>query len=180
MVKSRILIFFLIILVSRISSQTTTAITQVSADESQREILLSSDKINLSQNNLACTVTATNDNFANAQTLIVNGGTVSGTTCGSLEPGETQGCNNGTESVWYKFTATLASQFVQITQTSGGCYYGSAVYSITALPTSTCNNTDLISCQALNTGPITQLYQLTSLSIGTTYYIQIIYVSGGS
>lgn len=129
---------------------------------------------------MACSGNAANDNFANAQSLAVNGGLVAGTTCGSLQAGETQGCNtSGTSSVWYKFIATATTHYVQIDHTGGACYFGTAIYGGSTLPTSACGNTGPISCQSSSGGPLTHLYQLTNLTIGATYYIQIVYPAGG-
>jgi hypothetical protein len=129
---------------------------------------------------LAPCTTAPNDNFANAITLTVNGGSVSGTTCGSLESGETTGCNtSATSSVWYKFVATASTQYVKIDLVSGSCYFGSAVYKTTTLPSTACSNNP-ISCQQDAAGPATQIYQLSNCIIGSTYYVQIIYGGGGA
>jgi len=129
---------------------------------------------------MACSGNAANNNFANAQSLTVNGPTVTGTTCGTLEGGETQGCNTtGNTSVWYSFVATAATMYVKIDHTSGGCYFGSAVYRGSTLPTTACGNNGPISCQSSSGGPLTHLYQLTGLTISATYYIQIVYPTGG-
>ncbi|MGZ3882957.1 MAG: hypothetical protein ACXVPD_01945, partial [Bacteroidia bacterium] len=129
---------------------------------------------------MACPGVSANDNYANAINLAVNGGTVAGSTCGTLETGETTACNTaaGQQSVWYKFTATATTQFVQISYLSGACYFGSAVYSGTALPTSACGDRP-ISCQSASYGPLVDLYQLTNLTIGQTYHIQVVYGAGG-
>lgn len=130
---------------------------------------------------MACAGNAANDNFANAQSLTVNGGLVAGTTCGTSQAGETSACNAaGNPSVWYKFTATATTHYVQIAYVSGSCYFGSAIYGGSTLPTSACGNTGPISCQASSGGPLTHLYHLTNLTVGATYYIQIIYPAGGS
>ncbi|MBL7894477.1 MAG: T9SS type A sorting domain-containing protein [Bacteroidia bacterium] len=127
-----------------------------------------------------CGANAANNNFANAVALVVNGGNISGTTCGSLEAGETTACySSATSSVWYKFTATATTHFVQITLVSGACFVGSAVYGVTSLPTTNCGNSGPISCQSAFGGPTATLYNLTNLTIGNVYHIQILYNQAG-
>lgn len=129
---------------------------------------------------MACAGNVANDNFANAQSLTVNGGTVTGSTCGTLESGETTGCFSGAnQSVWYKFVATATSHYVQVSYAFGGCYLGSAIYGNSTLPNSSCGNSGPISCQSASGGPFVDLYYLTNLTIGKTYYIQVLYSSGG-
>src|SRR2546430_2769634 len=84
---------------------------------------------------MAC-ATAANDNFANAIALTVNGGTVSGSTCGTFQAGEAYGCNTaGDPTVWYKFVATATTLYVQIDGLTGSCYFGSAIYQTNTMPT---------------------------------------------
>lgn len=128
----------------------------------------------------ACVIVA-NDNFAAAANLPI-GAIVAGSTCGSLQPGETTACMSGfpgVTSVWYKFTATAPIMYVQLDITGGFCYFGSAIYSNTSLPTSNCGNNGPISCQSASGGPVTTLYQLTNLTIGAVYYVQVLYSPGG-
>lgn len=129
---------------------------------------------------MACSGNAPNDNFGSAQSLAVNGGSVAGTTCGTSQAGETSACNAaGNPSVWYSFVATATTAFVKIEYTSGSCFFGSAIYGGSTLPTTACGNAGPISCQSSSGGPLTHLYQLTGLTISATYYIQIIYPAGG-
>lgn len=162
-----------------IGQELSTNLIPLTSDEISKSLVIpNSETIN--GKILACGGNASNDNFANAQSLTVNGGTVSGTTCGTAEVGETSACNAaGNPSVWYKFVATATTQFVQITLTGGSCYFGSAIYGGSTLPTSACGNNGPISCQSSSSGPLTHLYQLTNLTVGATYYIQIIYPAGG-
>jgi hypothetical protein len=156
-----------------------TFLKQISEEEIEQSKIVHGGTGSLNNGKVTACVTAANNNFANAQSLTVNGGTVAGTTCGSLESGETTGCNTGiTSSVWYSFVATSTTHYVQIALTSGSCYFGSAVYGTTSLPTTACSDKP-ISCQSASSGPATQLYQLTNLIVGNTYYIQVVYGGGG-
>jgi hypothetical protein len=156
-----------------------TFLKQISDEEIKQSLIVHNSGTGSMNNGRPGCVTAANDNFANAQALTVNGGTVAGTTCGSIESGETTGCNTGaTSSVWYRFVATATTLYVNITLTSGSCYFGSAVYGTPALPTTACTDKP-ISCQSASSGPATQLYQLTNLTIGNTYYVQVVYTGGG-
>ncbi|HWY11222.1 MAG TPA: T9SS type A sorting domain-containing protein [Bacteroidia bacterium] len=129
---------------------------------------------------MACAGNAANDNWANAQSLAVNGGSVAGTTCGTFEAGETSACNTaGKPTVWYSFVATATTLYVKIDYVSGACYFGSAVYGGNSLPTVNCGDNGPISCQSSSGGPATQIYQLTNLIVGQTYYVQVTYPSGG-
>jgi len=133
----------------------------------------------------ACAGNSPNDNFANAQALVVNGGLVAGTVCGTLESGETYGCvTTPNMSIWYSFVATATTMYVQANYVSGSCYFGCVIYgSLSGVPTTTCSadgpgSQYPISCQSGAGGPPTQLHQLTNLTIGNTYYIQCTANSG--
>lgn len=174
----------LVVLYTAGFSQSGGELRGVSAFELETSRVIPSSTVHVTvteenQKVLACPTLQPNDNFANATNLTVNGGTVSGTTCGSLETGETTACNAsaGSQSVWYKFTATAATQYVQISYLTGACYFGSAVYSTTTLPTSACGDRP-ISCQSASYGPLVDLYELTNLTVGQVYHIQIIYTTG--
>jgi hypothetical protein len=122
-----------------------------------------------------CGSNAANDNFSAAQLLTVNGGSVSGSACGTLEAGEQLSCNGtAAVTVWYKFIATASTAFVKIDLVSGACFFGSEVYKTSVLPTTACSDSPL-SCQASAFGPATQIHQLTNLTVGASYYIQITY-----
>jgi hypothetical protein len=122
-----------------------------------------------------CTA-GTNNNFASAINLVINAAATSGTTCSStLEVGENLDCNSAADqTVWYKFTATATTSYVQIV-TTGSCYVGSAIWNVAALPTGNCHS---YACQNAANGPLTEIYQLATV-IGQIYYIQITYGSGG-
>lgn len=181
--KKICLIFLVSVICSLSFSQTSQQhITGLSADEIRSSSVIPPiDNNSLQQKVMACGSSAANDNWANAQSLAVNGGSVSGTTCGSFQAGETAGCNTaGDPTVWYSFVATATTLYVKIDLTGGNCYFGSAVYGpTTSIPSSSCGNSGPISCQSSSGGPLTHLYQLTNLTVGATYYVQIIYPAGG-
>lgn len=175
-----LLIVFFVFAVDQIYSQTTSELIPLTDAEVLEQSVIPNKASENPEKIMACAGNAANNNFANAQALVVNGGNVAGTTCGTLEGGETVGCYTGANiSVWYSFVATATTHYVQIAHTSGGCYFGSAVYAGSSLPTSNCGNTGPISCQSGSGGPLTHLYHLTNLTVGSTYYIQVLYASGG-
>lgn len=181
----RIFILFLLLFtmgVSSLMSQTTSELRVMTKDELDASILVPLQFISETEKTLMppCGANAANDNFANAQTLVVNGGNVGGTVCGTLEAGEKWGCvTTPNMSVWYKFVATATTHYVQATYLSGTCYFGCVIYgNLSGVPTNTCQadgpgSQYPISCQSGSGGPVTQLHQLTNLTIGSTYYIQI-------
>jgi hypothetical protein len=179
--RSGLILGFLFAFTITYSQNVSSPIEPLTADELRASEIIPSIDNNSTQKVMACAGNAANDNFANATSLAVNGGSVAGTTCGTFESGELQGCNtSGSTSVWYKFTATATTHYVKIDHTSGGCFFGSSVYGpITSAPTSSCGTNGPISCQSSSGGPLTHLYQLTNLTVGTTYYIQIVYPAGG-
>ncbi|MFT5860247.1 MAG: hypothetical protein ACI865_002355 [Flavobacteriaceae bacterium] len=77
------------------------------------------------------------------------------------------------ECAWYEFTATAATMYINIDHTAGGCHMSSAVYEQSG---GSCSMTE-ISCQSGT--PLDDLHSFTSLSVGTTYYIEICYGAGG-
>ena len=172
-------IFFLILnilLGFKIVSQTINSniATPISAAELELAELVP-DSLGLNKIMLMppCGANAANNNFASAQLLVVNGGSVVGTACGNLEAGEQLDCNGAAlVTVWYRFIATSAVSFVKIDLVSGSCFIGSSVYNTTVLPTTACANVPL-SCQMSASGPATQIHHLTNLVVGATYYIQI-------
>jgi hypothetical protein len=151
----------------------------IGATEYKNSELITGESIG--QKIMACAGNAANDNWANAQNIVVNAAALTNqTTCGSTEAGETNACNNaGGTTVWFKFTATATTQYVSIIYVSGACYFGSAVYEGATLPTSSCPDRE-ISCQSSSAGPLNQIYQLTNLTISNVYYIQVYYPSGGA
>ena len=116
-----------------------------------------------------------NDNCANAISLTVDAACINGTTKQSTtqtgEPTACQGAIN--QTVWYKFVATSTSLYVEVERTaSSGCYLSSAVYSGSCLPSTN------LSCEDAAFGPNLNIHNLTGLTIGTTYYIQVSYTAG--
>lgn len=126
-----------------------------------------------------CVGTAPNNNFASATALTINAAAINGFTCGgSIEVGESKDCNStANQSVWYKFVATATTTYVviDVSGTGTGCYSGSAVWQTNTLPTGSCHP---ISCQAADYGPIKTVHQV-STTIGATYYVQVLYTTGG-
>jgi hypothetical protein len=154
-------------------------IQALSPAELERSRVIPSIANDPNQKVMACAIAA-NDNYANAISLAVNGGSVAGTTCGTFQAGETAGCNTpGDPTVWYSFVASASTIYVKIDNTGGNCFFGSAVYGGSTLPTSACGDNGPISCQSSSGGPLTQIHELTNLTIGATYHIQISYPSGG-
>jgi hypothetical protein len=174
--SSAILLFSYCTISSQIISRPIVALSPA---ELERSKVIPSAINNPNQKIMAC-VAAANDNYANAQSLAVNGGSVAGTTCGTFQAGEAAGCNTaGDPTVWYSFVATASTIYVKIDNTGGNCFFGSAIYGGNTLPVSSCGDNGPISCQSSSGGPLTQIHQLTNLTIGATYHIQIIYPSGG-
>lgn len=120
---------------------------------------------------------AANDNCSNAIALTVNGAPLSGTTCGGFESGEKADCSGATttQSVWYSFVATSNNLAVLISST-GACFLSSAVWD--GCPNSaSCHS---ISCQSSAGGPTNTSHHLPSLTVGATYYVQILYAPSGT
>jgi hypothetical protein len=176
-----LLVFGVILGVGDVMSQTTSEIRVLTKDELDASIHVPIDQQNQTEKVMSpCGANAPNDNFANAQNIVVGAAAIQGSVCGTLEPGETYGCvTTPNMSIWYSFVATASTQYVQATLLSGSCYFGCVIYgSLTGVPTSTCapngpSSQYPISCQSGSGGPITQLHQLTGLTVGATYYIQI-------
>lgn len=120
-----------------------------------------------------------NDNFAGATTLVVNAAAINGTTCGAtVQVGESKDCNTtANQTVWYNFIATATTTYVviNVNGTGTGCYSGSQIWSNSTLPTGSCHP---ISCQSADYGPNITVHQLQTV-IGNTYYVQILYGTGG-
>jgi hypothetical protein len=124
----------------------------------------------------ACAAPA-NDNFVNA-TLLTAGTTLTGqTTCGgTLEAGENLDCNsNAKTTVWYRFVATAATLYVNIWENNlpSNCL-GAAVWSTASLPTGNCQALQCQDAVCTATGLFYSFsMELTNLSIGSIYYIQV-------
>src|SRR4030095_6254163 len=117
-----------------------------------------------------------NDDCANAITLTINAPCVNGSNKEStIQAGENSGCQGAiTKSVWYKFVASSTSLYVEVERTaSSGCYLSSAVFSGGCLPAS------ILSCEDAAFGPNLNIHNLTGLTIGATYLVQVSYTAGG-
>ncbi len=134
-----------------------------------------------------------NDNCGSAATLVANSGCSNGTFSGATtQSGENTatsghcGTSNFTMTVWYRFVAVSANMWVQtnITGLSGsGAGYYPARFTSVVYNDSTCQPAlaNKISCANMNTqgtgdGIVTN--NLTGLSIGKTYLVQLGYNNG--
>lgn len=126
-----------------------------------------------------CAGVAPNNNFASAIALVIGGPAINGFTCGgTIQAGESRDCNpSANQSVWYSFVATSATTYVivDVTGTGTGCYVGSQIWQTNSLPTGSCHP---LSCQSADFGPTKTVHQVTTIT-GTTYYVQILYGTGG-
>jgi hypothetical protein len=118
---------------------------------------------------------APNDNFASATPLIVGVALAGQTTCsGSLEAGESTDCNSAyapQTSVWYIFTATAATMYINLSLQSGTFFLGFELWNTSALPTGTCHPID---CFDQAAGILNSTLEATNLTIGQNYYIQVL------
>ncbi|HXB13667.1 MAG TPA: hypothetical protein VNZ45_16890, partial [Bacteroidia bacterium] len=118
-----------------------------------------------------------NDNFASAINIPI-GTTLTNqsTDGGSLEAGENLDCNSGAAtSIWYSFTVGAATTLYINTQLTAGTFFvGTSVWSGSALPTGNC---PAMQCQSSEFGPLAFTEQLTGLTTGQTYFIQISSIS---
>lgn len=134
-------------------------------------------KGNGSSSGLSLMAIPANNNCANAIGLTVNAPCVNGTNKeATVQSGENYACQGTpTKTVWYKFVATQSSMFVEVERTaSSGCYLSSAVYRGTCLPA----NTTAISCEDAAGGPNLNIHNLTGLTTGSTYLVQVSYRGG--
>ena len=132
-----------------------------------------------------------NDNCASATLIGVNAACISGTT----ENGTTQAGENLTppcvgsafnETVWYRFTATSATMYVQTNLTGfggSGALWSPTQWAVAVYKSNTClpSAASLVSCNNSNTvgtgdGIIENI--MSGLTIGATYYIQVGYRTG--
>lgn len=119
-----------------------------------------------------------NNGCGTAIALTVNAPCINGTTKeGTVQTGENYACQGTpTQTVWYKFVATATSMYVEIEWlASSGCYFSSAVYSGGCLPA----NATALSCEDAAGGPLLNIHNLTGLTVGNTYLIQVSYTGGG-
>ncbi len=121
-----------------------------------------------------------NDAYANAITLNVDDPCVNGTNKqATTQGGEAYGCQGTpTKTVWYKFIATATDHFVEVELlTTNSCYLSSAVWN--ASGTSSPPTGSPLSCEDASGGPGLNIHNLTGLTIGNTYYVQVSYTGGG-
>ena len=134
-------------------------------------------------NTSICKAQPANDDCANAIALTPGDPCIPGTTVdATLEPLEDLACNIGmNQSVWYSFVADNDSMDVIAAYlTSGGCYFGSVVWDgIFGCPTTSMVVPAILSCEDDIGGPLNNIHNLTGLTIGNTYYIQVLYDEGG-
>lgn len=117
-----------------------------------------------------CTPT-TSPTCATAIPLVMNGACVNGTTCGGGVPIATT-CGTNTQATWYSFTATSTNHTVFIDGlTTSGCDIISSVFS------GACGSLTQVAC--LQNGAMDDTYNLTGLTVGATYFIQMAYAPGG-
>jgi hypothetical protein len=136
------------------------------------------DPMLLSTGNMVLFAPPANDNCANAQPLTSGGACVNGTTVqATVQAGEVFGCQAPfipTQTVWYSFVATSTQMYVQTDLlTTSGCWLGSAVYSGGCIP-----GGSPIACEDIANGPQTNILNLNSLVIGSTYLVQVVYQNG--
>ncbi|MBI4931394.1 MAG: T9SS type A sorting domain-containing protein [Bacteroidetes bacterium] len=86
----------------------------------------------------------------------------------------TPSCGILQQSVWYKFVATATSHGVSINKLSGGCLSNGVVYSGTCFAF-----TEIGSNCGISSSANPNMIVLSGLTIGNTYYIQLIYSNGG-
>jgi hypothetical protein len=105
----------------------------------------------------------------------------SGSTAGSTQT--YSGCSGtADDDVWYKFTATATSHFVNVT---GSASFDAVVQAYT-LTSGTCPTTATFTAVASSCtdatygGGTTEVMMLTGLSIGTTYYVRVYHTGTGS
>lgn len=116
------------------------------------------------------------NNCGSAYALTV-GTQFSTNSCGTTETGESFGtCSSygaGSHTTWFSFVANCSEMDVTVNKTSGGCAMSHAVYSGGCLP-STATELD---CQ--HGAPYPNISNLTGLAVGDTFYVQVLYSSGG-
>jgi hypothetical protein len=121
-----------------------------------------------------CSPPATNTSCATAVALTVDANCINGTTCAGGPQSASTCLFAGSQCVWYRFTATATSMYVNVDVTAtSGCHISSNVYSSTG----PCTGLTQISC--LSGAPIDDMHPLTGLTVGGTYYIQVCYSPGG-
>jgi len=127
------------------------------------------------------------DGLGPAYTLFPGAACLSGTlkngngnnTDATIEPGETTGCMTGppTKTVWYNFTATSTDMWISTEQTGSfvcGLNFGIRVYPYSGVcPPPSGAAIDCKDYTGYSAGQIYNILNLTGLTIGQTYMVQI-------
>jgi hypothetical protein len=139
-------------------------------------------------NRTSSSLPPTNDDCSGAINLTVNGSCYVDSTNGStVQVGENLlpcGTSNFTETVWYRFTATSTNMWVQLEllRYSGtGAIWAPTAWRSAIYRSNSCLPTTPISCQTSNSvgnGDGIIINNLTGLTVGATYYIQVGYRTG--
>ncbi len=114
------------------------------------------------------------DNCAGATSLSVNAGCVStaGTSAGATQ--SIPGCSgNADDDVWYKFTATAASQVVKVTSSV-------SFDAVVQLFSGTCGTLNSLYCQDNNLAGQAETIYATGLTSGNTYFLRVYHYGTGS
>jgi len=122
----------------------------------------------------ACSPNEGNNDCGSATSLTINAHPcTAGGTCGTVD-GNTPSCfGSSGQDVWYSFSATATEMIVIVEGTTSNNCYGSAVWSGSCVPAVE------LSCRS-NNGVTTNAHYLTGLTVSTTYYVQVMYQTGGS
>jgi hypothetical protein len=121
-----------------------------------------------------CSPSTTVGTCATAATLTPDAACTNGTTC-TGGTGSTAGAcipATGYECSWYKFVATASAMYVNVAYTAtSGCYSRTTVFS------GSCASLTSLSC--MTGAPLDDVHNLTGLTVGNTYFIQVCYAPGG-
>lgn len=110
-----------------------------------------------------------NDDCANARNLTPNGNCVAGYNYNNINVELTPGdCINNTNMVWYSFVATSTVHTVQLTNVSTWANLGFRVFQATG----TCNGFAIACRDAVGSGA-SEVLTLTTLTVGTLYYVVV-------
>jgi hypothetical protein len=139
-------------------------------------------------NRVAALLPPSNDDCSGAITLTVNGSCYIDSTAGATtQVGENLipcGTSTLTETVWYRFVATSTTMWVQLNLirfSGSGVTWSPGAWRSAIYQTNSCLPTTPISCQTSNsvgTGDGIIVNELTGLTVGSTYYIQVGYRTG--
>ena len=139
-------------------------------------------------NRMSALFPPTNDDCSGAINLTVNGSCYTDSTNGATtQVGENVlpcGGSSFTETVWYRFTATATNMWVQLELdgfSGSGATWSPSAWRSVIYRSNSCLPTTPISCQTSNSvgnGDGIIINNLTGLTIGATYYIQVGYRTG--